>query len=141
MLDSRSPLPLRFRLWNTAAKYSQARRLPIARLDEETLNKAAIKETGLTDFGDPSYREGLLALIESAEKDANLHFIGRMLVHGMVVNYLANRLLLAEALKRKPEVFKRALIPPIIILGLPRTGTTLLHRMLATDPAHRGVPL
>lgn len=141
MLDSRPQVPLRFRLLNTAAKYSLAGKLPVARLDEETLNKAAIEETGLTDFGDPYYREGLLTLIESAEKDANLHFIGRTSMHGMVAMYLANRLLLAEARKRKPEVFKRELIPPIIILGPPRSGTTLLHRMLAADPAHRGVPL
>ena len=71
MLDSRPPLPLRFRLWNKVAHYLRADRLRFASLDEEHLHKAAMKETGLTDFGDPYHREGLLTLIESARKDAN----------------------------------------------------------------------
>ena len=141
MLDSRLSLPLRFRMLNAAAKYLRAARLPVARLDEETLSRAAIRETGLSDFGDPYYREGLLALIESAEKDAHLHFLGRFALHDIAATYLSNRLLLAEASKRTPDVFERPLIPPIIVLGLPRTGTTFLHRMLTVDPAHRGVPV
>ena len=140
MLDSRPPLPLRFRLWNKVAQYLRADRLRFASLDEEHLHKAAMKETGLTDFGDPYHREGLLTLIESAEKDANLHVLGRAIMHGSIVVYLSNRLLLAEARNQTPEVFQRPLIPPIIIVGLPRSGTTLLHRMLALDPAHRGAP-
>jgi hypothetical protein len=114
--------------------------LAIARLEEETLSSEAIKETGLTDFGDPYYREGLLALLASAEKDANLHFLGRLAMHKLVATYLSNRLLLAEARKRTPELFRQHLIPPLIIVGLPRTGSTFLHRMLALDPAHRGIP-
>lgn len=141
MLYTRPSLPPWFRLVNAAARYSLAEKLAVARLDEETLSNEAVKETGLTDFGDPYYREGLLALLASAEKDANLHFVGRIATHRLVTTCLSNRLLLTEARKRTPELFQQDLIPPIIILGLPRTGSTFLHRMLALDPAHRGVPV
>ena len=137
MLDGKPSLVFPFRFANNVAKYMHASRLPQARLDEEALCEAAIRSTSLTDFGDPYYREGLLTLLESAEKDANLHFVGRICLHGMIVTYLSNRLLLMEAQKRSPELFHHPLLPPIIILGLPRTGTTFLHRTLALDPAHR----
>ncbi|MCP4519707.1 MAG: sulfotransferase, partial [Delftia sp.] len=55
--------------------------------------------------------------------------------------YLANRLLLAQARQRAPDLFRQPLLPPLIILGLPRSGTTFLHRLLAVDPAHRAVPM
>lgn len=141
MLGARSSLPLGFRLLNAAGRSLGASRLPIARLDEESVLGAATKETGLTDFGASYYREGLSRLLVSAEEDAELHFVGRLAFRETVVNSLVNRLLLTEARKRTPEVFQRPLIPPIIVLGLPRSGTTFLHRLLALDPAHRGVPL
>ncbi len=141
MLKRRSSLPLRFRFLNIVGKSLQAMSLPVARFDEETVRKAAMKETGLTNFGDPYYREGLLELLESAENDADLHFVGRLAYRETIVNSLGSRLLLTEARKRSPDVFERPLSPPIIVLGLPRSGTTFLHRMLAADPAHRAIPL
>jgi hypothetical protein len=141
MLNERPPLPLRFRLQNKKAKFLNANNKPVACLDEETLCREAIEETGLTDFGNPYHREGFFKLLESAEQDANLHYIGRTCVHGMIVTFLTNRLLLAEARKQNPNMFRQSLIPPIIVLGLPRTGTTFLHRMLAADPTHRAVPM
>jgi hypothetical protein len=118
-----------------------AARLPVVALDEEALVQAAVKETGLTKFGDLYHREGLLRLLESVENDAALHFVGRLAYREIIVNSLANRLMLAEARKRTLDVFRRPLIPPIIVLGLHRSGTTFLHRMLALDPMHRGIPL
>ena len=141
MLESRPSLPLRFRLLNAAGKSLRAAKLPFARFDEEALREAAVKETGLNEFGDPYHREGLLRLLESVEEDADLHFAGRLAYREMIVNNLVNRLLLMEARKRDPEVFERPMIPPIVVLGLPRSGTTFLHRLLALDPANRGVPL
>jgi hypothetical protein len=121
-------------------KHLGAARLPFAGLDEETLVRAAVKETGLTDFGSSYYREGLLRLLESLEEDAALHFTGRVANREVIVGSLINRLLLTEACKRTPAVFRRPLKPPIIVLGLPRSGTTFLHRLLAMDPVHRAVP-
>ena len=133
-------LPLRLRVLNAVGKRLGAARLPVARLDEETLVRAAVKETGLSDFGSSYHREGLLRLLESLEDDAALHFAGRVANRELIVGHLANRLFMVEARKRTPAVFERPLEPPIVILGLPRSGTTFLHRLLALDPAHRAVP-
>jgi hypothetical protein len=141
ILKSRSSLPFRFRLLNVVGRSLRATKLPDARFDEETVHRVAKKQTGLSDFGDPYYREGLSRLLGSAENDADLHFVGRLAYREIIVNSLANRLMLGEARKRTLEVFRRPLIPPIIVLGLHRSGTTFLHRMLALDPMHRGVPL
>lgn len=100
----------------------------------------AMRRTGLTDFGDPQFEDGLQALLTSAERDASLHFLGRISLRRSVVESLVNRLLLVETQKRKPEVFDAPLIPPLIVLGLPRSGTTYLHRLLAEDPAHHAPP-
>jgi hypothetical protein len=141
ILKSRSSLPFRFQLLNLAGQLLRATNVPIGRFDEETVHRAAMKEADSTDFGDPYYREGLARLLRSAEHDAELHFVGRLAYREFIVGILANRLLLTEARKRTPEVFQRPLVPPIIVLGLPRSGTTFLHRMLASDPAHRAIPL
>ena len=84
----------------------------MGRLDEESLSDAAIKQTGLTDFGNLHYREGLTRLVESAENDARLHFIGRWVINSMITMFLANRLLLAETHKRRPEIFHTPLPGP-----------------------------
>jgi len=117
-----------------------AARLPVVSLREEALVQAAVKETGLTDFGDSYYRESLLRLLESADNDAALHLSGQVALREVIVGSLINRLLLTEACKQTPETFRKPLKSPIIVLGLPRSGTTFLHRLLAMDPAHRAVP-
>ena len=138
MREARTSLPLRYRSINVVG--AALRRIhPVASLDEQALCEAAMRATGLSDFGEPHFREGLRALLSSAEHDARLHFIGRVVLRQMIVNNLANRLLLVEARRSAPEVFQRPLLPPIIVLGLPRSGTTLLHRLLAADPAHRAL--
>ena len=141
MLEQRLALPFPIRVLNTIGETLRAMKVPLAELSEASVCKAAKKQTGLSDFGDPYYREGLLTLLDSTENDANLHFLGRFAYQRWIVSNLCNRLLLVETRRRKPEIFDRPLLPPIIILGLPRSGTTLLHRMLAIDSAHRGVPM
>lgn len=133
---SKSTLGWPLRLLNGTAKHLSLR----VRLDEESLSNAAIKRTGLTDFGNLHYREGLTRLVESAEDDARLHFIGRWVISSMITMFLANRLLLAETHKRRPEIFQAPLLPPLVILGLPRSGTTFLHGMLALDPVSQAIP-
>ena len=140
MLEERPSLPLRLRVINTVGKHLGAARLPVVALDEGALVRAAVKETGLTDFGNSYHREGLLRLLESVENDAALHLSGQVAIREVIVGSLINRLLLTEAYKQTPENFRKPLRPPIIVLGLPRSGTTFLHRLLAMDPAHRAVP-
>ena len=140
MIKPQPSLPLRLRILNTVGKHLGAARLPAVALDEEALVQAAVKKTSLTDFGDSYYREGLLRLLESVESDAALHLSGQVAYREVIVGSLINRLLLTEAYKQTPEIFRKPLKSPIIVLGLPRSGTTFLHRLLAMDPAHRAVP-
>jgi hypothetical protein len=139
-VESRPSLPLRLRIINTVGNHLGAARLPFAALDEEALVQAAVKATGLTEFGAGYHREGLLRLLESVENDAALHLSGQLAYRETIVGSLINRLLLTEAFKQNPETFRKPLESPIIVLGLPRSGTTFLHRLLALDPAHRAVP-
>lgn len=133
---SKSTLGWPLRFLNGTAKHLRTG----SPLNEESLSSAAIKQTGLTDFGDLHYRQGLISLIESAENDAKLHFIGRRVMSALITMFLVNRLLLAETRKRRPEIFQTPLLPPLVILGLPRSGTTFLHGMLALDPANQAIP-
>jgi hypothetical protein len=140
VVESRPSLPLRLRVLNTAGKHLGVARLPFVALDEEALVQAAVKATGLTEFGNGNHREGLLRLLESIKNDAALHLSGQLAFREAIVGSLINRLLLIEACKQSPETFRKPLNTPIIVLGLPRSGTTFLHRLLAMDPAHRAVP-
>ncbi len=141
MHQSNALFPLQVRFINMIGRALRALRVPLAAFDEDALCTIASTETGLTDFGDPYYRAGLTRLLSSAEEDAALHLMGRLAVREMIVNGLANRLRLVATRTHTPALFDQPLIPPIIVLGLPRSGTTLLHRLLALDPAHRAVPL
>ena len=140
MTVSTKAFPPPFQLLNTFGKITRAKRLRRFRFEENAVLGEAMHRTGLTDFGDPRFRDGLQVLLASAERDASLHFLGRISLRRSVVESLINRLLLIEAQKRMPEVFDAPLIPPLIVLGLPRSGTTYLHRLLAEDPAHHAPP-
>ena len=140
MKTSRLHLPLPYKVANGIGKLFVAARLPFMRLDEEAVCAAAMKQAGLTDFGDPYYRKGLLQLLKSAERDANLHPLGRFMTRNIVTNYLVQRLRLVETRKKNPEIFQKPLHPPLIIAGLARSGTTFLHNMLALSPDHRALP-
>lgn len=129
-------LPLPFRLVNTLGAVPGVAKLAGVRLEVDALLNAATRQTGLSNFGDPAFLEGLQILLRSLKRDAKLHFIGHFSLHQVIVDSLVNRLLLVETRKRNPELFTQPLIPPLIVLGLARSGTTYLHRMLAEDPAH-----
>lgn len=115
--------------------------LPVGpRLDVDRLLQAATRRTGLKDFGDPHFREGLDALIGSLARDCQLQFIGKVSIGQIIVDCLVNRLLLTRTRTTAPAVFEQPLVPPLVVLGLPRSGTTLLHRLLAEDPRHHAPP-
>ncbi len=107
------------------------------RLDEPSLCAAARRATGLRDFGDESFRPGLRKLIESLEEDARLNLFGRYFARRQLLELLCHRLRILDHRRRHPEVAEERIERPLFILGLPRTGTTLLYGMLAEDPAHR----
>ena len=92
--------------------------------------------TGLSDLGEPLFFEGLNRLINSINNEANLNEIGIQAQPIRIQGLLSNRLRFEEDLKKFPEILDQEIIAPIVIVGLPRTGSTMTHRLLASDPNH-----
>jgi hypothetical protein len=107
-----------------------------ASLRAEELEGEARERTGLADFGDPGYREGLDVLLDEVAR-AELSDLGRMVWRGRLLSHLAQRLRVLDVLARHPEIERQAVPAPVFIVGLPRTGTTALSHLLAQDPATR----
>ncbi len=106
-------------------------------LKEASLIAAARKKTGLHDFGDESFRVPMRILLASIEEEARLNTLGRIITRQRLVSTLATRLRAQELFDLHPEILEQELAPPVVIVGLPRTGTTLLHRLLSSDPDNR----
>jgi hypothetical protein len=109
-------------------------------LEADALRRQAMAETGLDDFGDRDHEERLDVLLAALREVPGLTDFGVLTFHAQVLQLLKNRLLLVNLLDREPGIRKLALDPPIIIAGLPRTGTTHLHQLLATDASLRTLP-
>ncbi len=107
-----------------------------ASLQPESLLAAARKGSGLTDLGGDHFREGLDVLTAALEGEAQLTALGRVAARTRLVSLLENRLRLVESHKRS-SVGGEVIARPVFVLGLPRTGTTVLYGMLAADPAMR----
>jgi hypothetical protein len=101
------------------------------------LIRAAQRKTGLEDLGEGFSEQGLRRLLRSYRTEARLHAIGRIAAHQDTLALLANRLRLVADRHRHPSIVDQSIQRPVFIVGLPRTGTTLLHRLLAQDPGHR----
>jgi hypothetical protein len=99
----------------------------------DALLDAAEKRTNLVDHGDRSFEEPLSILLHSIEHEAQLHALGRLIARMRIVSTLATRLRLEAFARARPAIDRIRIRRPIVIVGLPRTGTTLLHRLLASD--------
>ncbi len=109
-------------------------------MDVNALVEQACEEAGSDDFGGTEWREGLDRLVDAWVTEARLNDIGAAMVPDEVTNYLRDRLGIVAATKAAPEVSTVDVVPPIVIVGQGRTGTTILHDLLALDPATR-VPM
>ena len=134
---TRPRMPWPIRLAN-ALPTAVARR--IASLEEESLLAAARKNTGLDDFGEDRFLTPLRVFLRAAEEEAGLSTFGRVATRGFVVQLLSNRLLIEDQIKRHPEILDTPVERPVIIAGLPRTGTTHLHNLISADPSFRSLP-
>ncbi|WP_433424044.1 sulfotransferase family protein [Microtetraspora malaysiensis] len=105
----------------------------------EDLHASARKITGLADFGADAYLDGLEVLLDSYAREAALTPLGRRAQRSFLRGALAARLWSEEAWRRHPEHADVPVERPIFVTGLPRTGTTALHRLLTADPAHQGL--
>jgi hypothetical protein len=109
-------------------------------LEPDALMDAAVAKTGLSDFGDDGFREPLDVLCTAFRTEAGLSGTGIVSNHALLVQLLSNRLLIQDLLRRHPEIHDVRIEAPIIVCGLPRTGTTHLHNLMAADPALRSLP-
>jgi len=100
---------------------------------------AARVDTGLDDFGDDAFGEGLEVLTRSLRDEARLSTIGELAMPQLIVNLLAQRLQIEDWYRRHPEIGDEPIEQPLIGLGLPRTGSTALSFLLAEDPHARSL--
>lgn len=108
-------------------------------LDE--LHATAVGLTGLSDFGPPDYLPGLEKILFSYAREAALTALGVRLAREELVAILVARLFSEAGWRQYPEYSKVPIERPVFIIGAPRTGTTLLHRMLTADPRHQGLEM
>jgi hypothetical protein len=106
----------------------------------EELIARAMRHTGLADFGGAPFRPGLQSLLRACGEEADLSWFGYFGTRWDVVRFLSNLLWLRRAEVERPEILKQPIERPIFITGLPRSGTTFLHKLLAEDQTNR-VPL
>ena len=89
---------------------------------------------GLTDLGDEAFRAPLSMLLKSLAEEAPLNELGRATMRARIVESLETRLKTQDLILRHPEILEETIVDPLVVVGLMRTGTTMLHRLLASDP-------
>jgi hypothetical protein len=109
-------------------------------LEPKALMAAAVEATGLDDFGDDAFRERLDVLCTALRTEAGLSPVGVTSAVGLLTQLLSNRLLIEDVVARHPEVLGVEIRRPIVVCGLPRTGTTHMHNLISADPALRSLP-
>jgi hypothetical protein len=106
-------------------------------LSRDALFAAARKRAGLTDPGDWPLEDALDRLLRSYETESRLTTLGRISVRELVISLLENLLYMEQERKTVPSITDEAIAAPVFIIGLPRTGTTLLHGLMSEDPNNR----
>ncbi|MFE5289779.1 sulfotransferase family protein [Nocardia sp. NPDC056611] len=107
----------------------------------EDLHASATKVCGLTDFGSDDHHEALGVLLDSYQRDAGLTEIGSKMSRYFLRGALVARALSEASWKANPGYTETKVTRPIFVTGLPRTGTTALHRLLAADPQHQALEM
>ncbi|EKO37225.1 sulfotransferase domain protein [SAR86 cluster bacterium SAR86E] len=105
-------------------------------LDSKQIINAAKNQTNLEYFGNPLFLEGFECLVQSINEEADLNYIGMEAQQHRLIGILANLLRIENACIQHPEILTEEIKSPVVIVGLPRTGSTMTHRLLASDPRH-----
>src|SRR5689334_9245690 len=124
------------RLWQTTSPegFANAASRWLWPLHSEELCRAASRKTGLDDFGSPEIEPALSVLLKSLSEEADLHPLGRFLMRVHLLGLLQTRLKLAERWKADIQGLQaEAIQTPLFIIGMPRSGSTFLHELLAED--------
>jgi hypothetical protein len=103
-------------------------------LDENSLLQHARRATGLEDFGDDLWREPFSVLVKSLEEEAQLTLMGRLMARSDIILWLSTRLGVTDTLKKFPQILDEEITAPMVIVGLPRSGTSILFELLSHDP-------
>lgn len=106
-------------------------------LDADSLLDAARQATGLDDLGDDGWREPFGVLLDAIAREARLNTVGRLVTRAELIRVLVNRLRLVDLWKREPEILSAEVRAPVFIVGTARSGTSILHEVLAQDPRLR----
>jgi hypothetical protein len=105
-------------------------------LDSKQIINAAKNQTNLEYFGNPLFLEGFECLVQSINEEADLNDIGMEAQQHRLIGILVNLLRIENACIQHPEILTEEIKSPVVIVGLPRTGSTMTHRLLASDPRH-----
>ncbi len=132
-------LRISIRFFNCLGRIAKKFGISPANRSVESLLASACSRTGLSDWGDNSFRTPLRILLESYREDSNLSCIGWLMIHKQLINNLSNRLLIQEEIKRHPDILREQIKRPLFIVSMARTGTTLLHRLLSQDENNRAL--
>jgi hypothetical protein len=124
-------------IFNAAGRALERAGIQPVSLDEESVLAAARRQTGLRDLEGEGVRVALGVLLRDYEREARLTPLGRLVARRDTVALLAQRIRLQEDRRRHPAIADQPIVRPVFIVGLPRTGSTLLHHLLACDPANR----
>ncbi len=130
-------LPVPLRLFNAVAEGPTRKRV---KLDVDSVMADARKKSGLDSFGAEDFVEPLGVLLEALRTEAPLSAFGRLVSRHFIVQMLIGRLRLEELYRQHPEIDDEVIERPIIVAGLPRTGTTHLFNLLAQDASLRWIP-
>ena len=130
-------LPLPVRAYNGFRRMASRVGLPMPSLDVDALLEEACRQTGLRDFGPDGFREGLSRLVASLDDEAGLHALGFGIAKRTVSNALEARLRLYDTVAREPAIARGAVRRPVFIVGMARTGTSILHEVIGQDPTLR----
>src|SRR6266566_4072583 len=136
--QTRSLLPVR--LLNGCGALLEKTRIPRAPVLALDLIETAMRRCGLSDFGRGDFLEALSRLLESCQRESRLNMIGRIALRADLLRTLCSRLFLERDRQLYAGIARQEIREPLFIVGLPRSGTTFLHTLLAADPEHR-VPL
>lgn len=106
-------------------------------INPEALMAVARRQTGLTDFGDADFLDPMRRLLASISGESSLSLVGRGATRWDTIRFLSNLLQIQDAVARAPRIGQEPIRQPIFITGLPRSGTTFLHRLMMADPENR----
>jgi len=108
-------------------------------LDAESLLSTAVRNTGLNDFGDDSWREPFDIITRAFDAESDLNLMGRIMCRSDMLNFLEGRLRIEDAYRRHPEIDNEVIVKPFFIVGQGRSGTSALLNLMAKDPASGSV--